>query len=223
MENKKAIQGIMDLKWLRYRSQCGQDIAIDNLFQQMCGGVFVECGAFDGEEYSNTCFLERARNWTGLCVEPNPDSFAKLEVSRTCHKLNAALGNRNGVAEFIAANGGIAGCSRLAECGNVDGLKVFQKCHGGSWETIEVQIVRTQDALDKFGITKIDYFSLDTDGNELDVLAGVDFDKTTITAMTVENCEDSDEMRDAVCKYGFEFIKQIQWDDFYINPRMFTK
>ena len=33
---------------------------------------FIECGAFDGERYSNTLTLERDLGWQGLLIEGNP-------------------------------------------------------------------------------------------------------------------------------------------------------
>jgi hypothetical protein len=56
------------------------------------GGFFVEAGAFDGESYSNTLFMERSLNWNGLLIEPNPDSFSKLAGKhRRAWSVNAAL------------------------------------------------------------------------------------------------------------------------------------
>ena len=43
---------------------------------------FVEAGAYDGEELSNTLYLEIRYNWTGLLVEPNPDYHTSLVGKR---------------------------------------------------------------------------------------------------------------------------------------------
>lgn len=45
-------------------------------------GTFVELGANDGISGSNTLMLERCFNWTGLLVEGNPHTFAKLRRAR---------------------------------------------------------------------------------------------------------------------------------------------
>lgn len=57
------------------------------------GGFFVECGAADGEAFSNTLFLEGHLNWTGLLIEPDPESFNTLtnKVNRKSWKINACL------------------------------------------------------------------------------------------------------------------------------------
>ena len=41
-------------------------------------GVFVEAGANDGEELSNTLMLEKDMDWTGLLVESDPKAFDSL-------------------------------------------------------------------------------------------------------------------------------------------------
>ena len=62
------------------------------VFVSKNGGFFVEAGAFDGESYSNTLFMERSLNWNGLLIEPNPDSFSKLtRKHRRAWSVNAAL------------------------------------------------------------------------------------------------------------------------------------
>jgi hypothetical protein len=52
------------------------------LFAHQASGVFIESGAADGEYLSNTLWLERARNWTGLLVEPSPAGYSDLMQKR---------------------------------------------------------------------------------------------------------------------------------------------
>lgn len=51
-----------------------QDLAgkYERLFGRRTLGTFVEVGAYDGESYSNTCFLADI-GWRGVYVEPMPD------------------------------------------------------------------------------------------------------------------------------------------------------
>lgn len=48
------------------------------MFEGHRGGVFIESGALDGEYLSNTLWLEQELGWTGLLVEPDPDSFRQM-------------------------------------------------------------------------------------------------------------------------------------------------
>ena len=47
-------------------------------------GYFVEAGALDGVQVSNTLLLEESYGWTGICVEPDPQLYAELVENRTC-------------------------------------------------------------------------------------------------------------------------------------------
>ena len=57
------------------------------------GGFFVEAGAFDGYTQSNTYFLERARGWRGLLIEPVPALAREARRERRRSTVvNCALG-----------------------------------------------------------------------------------------------------------------------------------
>lgn len=55
-------------------------------------GFFMESGAHDGEDLSNTLFFERFRQWTGLLIEPQPQFYKKLKMkNRKSYTLNACI------------------------------------------------------------------------------------------------------------------------------------
>ncbi|EOD13264.1 hypothetical protein EMIHUDRAFT_247068 [Emiliania huxleyi CCMP1516] len=55
-------------------------------------GTFVELGAFDGVDSSNSIMLERCFGWTGLLIEANPSTYAKLLHSgRKARMINSAI------------------------------------------------------------------------------------------------------------------------------------
>ena len=56
------------------------------------GGIFVEAGAYNGEELSNSLYLERELGWSGLLVEPDPWNFWSLRNrGRKSHAIQACL------------------------------------------------------------------------------------------------------------------------------------
>ncbi len=63
---------------MKFYSQAGQDqFLFEHFFRGKRNGVFVEVGAFDGEQFSNTLFFERVMGWKGLCVEPSA-AFSRM-------------------------------------------------------------------------------------------------------------------------------------------------
>lgn len=71
-----------------FYSQAGQDVWV---LQQIAKGFFVDVGAHDGVESSNTYALELC-GWKGMCIEPNPESYKNLTLNRKCLAWNAAAG-----------------------------------------------------------------------------------------------------------------------------------
>ena len=194
---------------------------MDIFYKHKLGGVFAEIGAFDGVELSNTLIFEKERGWTGVCVEPHPETFLRLRQNRTCHCVNAAAGCENlSAVDFTLVRGGTAGCSALTSCVNLPRLEHLMLKHGGTRTAAKVRLRKTQDIFDECGISDIDYLSLDTDGNELDVLNGIDWTRTKIGLMTVENTTGSDEFRFAVARFGFVYIARLLWDDVYASRQL---
>lgn len=70
-----------------FYSQAGQDVWV---LQKIAKGFFVDVGAHDGVESSNTYALELA-GWRGVCVEPS-DAYNKLIEVRKCLAWKVAAG-----------------------------------------------------------------------------------------------------------------------------------
>jgi Glycosyl transferase family 2 len=70
---------------MQFFSRVGQDqFLFDNFFRGKRAGVFVDAGAGDGEKFSHSLFFERTLGWRGLCIEPDPATFARLAAARKC-------------------------------------------------------------------------------------------------------------------------------------------
>jgi len=54
----------------------------ENLFKYKRNGKYIELGAMDGVEYSNTYFFEKELGWNGVLIEPNHHTFKLLEKNR---------------------------------------------------------------------------------------------------------------------------------------------
>ncbi|ODM90244.1 Protein Star [Orchesella cincta] len=141
-------------------------------------GFFIECGANDGEFISPTLLLEQAYNWTGLLIEANPEPFSKLATkNRNAWLINVALCTRpfaKQVQFFTNPNNtGLAGLN--------------ERKYFGVNVPLNVQCVPLFTILAALNITEIDYFSLDVEGLELEILKTVPFDKIKFKFLTVEH------------------------------------
>lgn len=166
-----------------FHSQIQQDSLLDaHIFHGLRNGVFVELGALDGVKFSNTLFFEQERGWTGICIEPDPTSFAKLRVNRpTAVCLQVAAAGASGPREFILGEeiGGFAGSADLKRINR-------EKLYRGHTTVLAM----TLDMILKDSkVEEVHYLSLDVEGAEKEVLGGINFSAVTIHAMTIE-CND---------------------------------
>lgn len=141
-------------------SQARQDKTVYEIFP-MEHGFFIEMGAFDGQRWSNTLWLERKHGWTGLLIEADPDLCDKIDkLHRQVWRLCGCISEQQS-ATFIqgSALGGIA-----------DHLNKNQITQLSKWYSVTVPCYKLQNVLDKLNNNHINYFSLDVEGAELIVL-----------------------------------------------------
>lgn len=138
-------------------------------------GIFVECGAFDGETECTCKFFEESLGWTGVNVEPSPPVFAQLEKNRrSSRNINVALASTNGKATFH----GIVHPEFGEQCTN--GSLSHHPTHAAyiaeaGWEMrdYEVNTINWSTLVAKTSLKKVDLLVLDVEGAELDVVAGM--------------------------------------------------
>lgn len=140
------------------------------------GGFFVEAGANDGHRQSNTYFLERFRGWRGLLVEPIPELYERCARERPRSQcVNCALVDHTQAESTITLRYDDLGSHVLGEYerGDVPG----STCWG--WDQAYDVTVKTRTLdclLDEMHAPQIDFLSLDVEGYEEVVLAGLDLD-----------------------------------------------
>jgi len=156
------------------------------------GGIFVEAGANDGVEQSNTYYFEKLRGWTGLLVEPEPTLAAACRRNRHAIVAQAALVDREvpgatvelHVAGLMSTMTGAIG-DAAATAGHVRRGLVVQ----GLTDTYKVHVpARTLTALiDEVRLSRpIDLLSLDVEGAEVAALRGIDYKRHAPKFICVE-------------------------------------
>ena len=73
----------------QFRAQAGQDqFLYKEFFKSKCGnGTFVEFGARNGIDHSNTYFFEKALGWDGLLFEADKREYTDLKKNRPISKV----------------------------------------------------------------------------------------------------------------------------------------
>ena len=194
-----------------YKSQSGQDRFVDTHFNGS-PGFYVDVGAHEGRENSNTFFLQFMRGWHGICVEPNQKLFPALSELRqdpTCLCLPYALDNYSGEADFIEADWWGTIKHHLTPEHEQEFLQ------GVPQRVVKFPVRPLQDLLDTHQIRHVNYLSLDTEGNELQVLQGVDWDRTTFDLMSIENNWGDDSIKNYLDGRGYAVCGHLGVDDIY--------
>src|SRR5262245_49625479 len=83
----------------------GQDLFVVDALGGQVGGYFLDSGASNGCNGSNTWLLESQYGWSGVCVEPNAQAFRQLTANRACVCLDCCLYDRDGPVDFLEAAG----------------------------------------------------------------------------------------------------------------------
>lgn len=201
-------------------SQSGQDAFVIFYFKNKRNGVFLDIGANDGIYLSNTYYLEKELGWTGICVEPIPDIFNKMNKVRNCIKINAGIADKKSIEKFTFVDGPsnmLSGMSK--EYNEQHKQRVLRETQqlGGSIKEIDVQCLVLNDVLIEHNIYDIDYLSLDTEGNEFKILKTIDFNKFNIQVMSIENNYNNIEQTRFIESKGYYCMGKLEADEIFIK------
>lgn len=204
-----------------YHSQSGQDKFINEvIFKGKRKGTFLDIGANDGISYSNTYFFERELNWRGICVEPIPSAFEKLNSLRRSINLNCCVSAEEGMKEFLLIEGYAEMLSGLTEHYDTRHIKRIEKeleNFGGKTEKINVPCVNINNMIDKYKFNKIDYCSVDIEGGEIEIIKSIDFKKVKILSFSIENNYNDNELRHLMKANDYELKCTLEADEIYIK------
>ena len=192
-ENKKLLYKLINQtkdKSNLIKSQLYQDIFALLMVGNNYDKTFLEFGATDGLELSNTYLLENNCGWTGVLCEPSPQWHDILKKNRPNTKIvTECIWNiSNKKLRFFVSDVGVL--STLEEFKESDKLSI----PGNTKNRIEkgnVVIVNTislNELIEKeFKGKSPSYISIDTEGSEYEILKGFDFKKYDPVCFTIEH------------------------------------
>lgn len=186
---------------LKFESQLGQDCIVDTVLRGKTRGVFVEVGVGDGTKISNSYFLEKHRNWTGILCEPSVKFHDAIRQNRSALLVTEAVYDKSDLEIGFSEVIGNEELSTLSD-------QVITDSHDRS--SVLEYVVRTisfNDLYKKYLDGKtIDYLSVDTEGSELAILEAIDFDNIDISVLSVEHNYDKaklDEISSLLGRFGY--------------------
>jgi FkbM family methyltransferase len=148
--------------------------AFTNYFYNRVEGTILELGALDGVIFSTSAYYERYMGWRAVHIEAGPGNFRNLTANRP-GALNvhaACCASRRDV--HVVESGAVGGIIEFMSPGFRDPWWP-QYSDPKTWSALPtLPCLPLQTVLDIFGITHIDFFVLDVEGAELEVLKSLD-------------------------------------------------
>lgn len=145
-------------------------------------GTFVELGAFDGLDQSNTAWLEANRGWRGVLVEAIPDTYDQCRRNRPLADVAncacVALDYPQATVEMIYSGlMSIVRGARSSEEADDEWVALGEQLQEITRYDCIVPARTLTSVLDEYGLRYIDLLSLDVEGYELEVMQGLDLDR----------------------------------------------
>lgn len=164
-------------------SQCGEDIMLDYYFHHKENGFYIDIGANHPKVFSNTYFFYK-KGWNGIVVEPNKSVLDKYISSRPRDtRLNVAVSQNMGSLTFYKFKEDVLNTTskEVAESYEKMGHKII------STETVACQSL--SEIFKNSKVDKVDFLSIDTEGQNYEVLTTNDWDKFRPMYVVVETAE----------------------------------
>lgn len=179
-------------------------------------GFFVDIGAYDGIDNDETIILER-NGWTGLCIEGNPSIYNRLKANRKL-TYNAFVGERNKEEEVLLMSPSFMGSGIISNFPqhHLENLHRMDR----SGKTTKFVTEHLEDILDKFVFPKyIKLLKSDTEGNCLNILKTLSFERYVFQYIAVELGNDSEGTFSRGVEFlkikNYEFVRKIGQNDIF--------
>lgn len=226
-----SIKGLLDFyrhifnNYDKASSQLFQDLFVDFIFEEKKELRFLEFGATDGVELSNTKFLEDHRGWSGVLAEPDPQWQSRLKNNRPSAQIitDCIYSSSGKSMEFISSSAGVLSSLKEHALEDSDGqLAGNAISRMESYTEVKVSTISLNDVIDLyFTQSGLDYMSVDTEGSEFEILSHFDFGKCRPGVFTVEhNYSKSQALLDKLFKeagYTRVFQRFTEFDAWYVQ------
>jgi len=206
---------------MHFYGQVEEDkLLYNNYFKDKKNGTYIELGAIDGVDFTNTKFFEDTLNWTGILIEPNPNMFKYLKQHRPNNFLFNDLVSCD--TEELKFKYFIEG-GDVAVSGVESSLTEYHEqwfCHKKELQrTILIKPKTLTEIVKSTNITHIDFLSLDVEGHELEVLKSWDFsipiDLILIEILGVDHAKE-EKCRELLHNNNYIFKERFHHNEIYV-------
>jgi FkbM family methyltransferase len=153
-----------------YYSQYYEDYILAYVFKDMKKGFYIDVGANDPNKDNVTRYFYE-RGWRGINIEPNTDLWKELVRCRPGDSnYNCGISDEKGKLSLYQENDGSTGLSTFDK----DIAEKEKKERGVKFKEVTVPVITLNNLLAKLPIPSITFISIDVEGYEKKVIAGID-------------------------------------------------
>lgn len=163
-------------------------------------GIYVDIATNEPISISNTFFFDRCLQWRGICVEANDMYFEGIYRERSCQLVPTCVGSKDGESVQFNLYGGYGGI-----VGDTYKHSNRKEVATNAIRRKQLRCTTMENVSKSYGVSKIDYLSLDVEGHELAVLKGFGLQNNTISVMTIEGTrKDHNEIDKYLTEMGYK-------------------
>lgn len=199
------------------KAQFRQDIFVLHELNFKNNGYFVEFGATNGVDFSNTHLLEFQFNWNGILAEPAKTWHLELLKNRnSIIDKDCVYSESNKSLDFFELEG-MSGISKFAQ------NDMFSRYRTRNANKYSVNTISLNDLLERHNAPRlIDYVSIDTEGSEFEILNAFDFNKYEVKIFTIEhnyNKHQREQIKLLLNSKGYirKYKECSKYDDWYVK------
>lgn len=200
-------------------SQENQELLVRHFFNDRRDGFYFDIGCYDYKETSTTYFLEEHLGWSGIGVDAEGIHRKGWEQYRPRSKFFefAVTDQSNQTIKFFRAYG--LSATEL----DTESLGVWEDALKIKAAEVEVPTITMDDLLDREGVEKVDFLSMDINGAEIIALEGFDIERFHPDLVHVEAPEHRQEqLLSYFGQHGYRRIDEyLQYDqvNWYFTPK----
>ena len=177
-------------------AEFAEDVMVNRILKKIKKGFYVDIGAYHPYKGSLTYNLYN-RKWNGMNLDISKSSIDLFNIARPRDiNINCAVSELNGETYYYE-NSPI----------NQQNSLILQN---DNQKKIKIQSYKLSEILKMQNINSVDYINIDTEGNELEVLMGIDFSKINPILFTIE--DNSFDLNNEIKKKKLIFLKEKNYE-----------
>ena len=216
---------IRNKKFLKNSSQFGEDKFILDLFNKDYRGKYLDLGCYHPTRHSNTHILYQS-GWTGINIDLNPLTIELFNFMRPKDfNYNIGISNSEEEKELYFINE--FNTQNTLDKNQLNFLKNHHNVKDREILKTKLKTKKLETILLDNNFNNIDFFNIDIEGHELEVIESINFDKFKFKYICIEMIQHNEisvnrskKINDILNNNDFIIVKKFEFNYIYKNTML---